>query len=130
MNRFCQQCGRSQQRSVVLALLAHRLKRNDKCSPTQRHLFCLSALSCLLTLNHLDMRQPSSGANRRLLFRVSALLVVGMVATYLQNGYQRDGQIWMLYMEFLVYFVGLVVFLSGQTGRLKSGPETSKISSQ
>ena len=34
----------------------------------------------------------------------------------------------MFFVELAIYFAGILVFLSGQTGRLKSGPESSKVS--
>ena len=52
-----------------------------------------------------------------------------MAATYFQKGYEENGLIWMFFVELTIYFVGILVFLSGQTGRLKSSSESSKVSS-
>lgn len=59
-----------------------------------------------------------------------ALTIIGIVATFLQKGYERDGRFWMLVMELLAYFLGVILFLGTQTGRLKSGPDTGQISAQ
>ncbi len=68
------------------------------------------------------------GANRRLFTRLLILLLVGVVATYFRRGYERDGLLWMFFAEMTVYFVALIAFLNTQTGRLKSRPETGKVS--
>ncbi len=70
-----------------------------------------------------------NSANRRLISRTLTLLVVGLVATYIQRGYEKDGDVWLLIMELLLYAVCLVVFLSGQTGRLKSGLDNERVTS-
>ena len=56
-------------------------------------------------------------------------MLVGIAATYFQIGYERDGLIWMLFLELAVYVAGLIAFLGTQTGRLKSGPESDKVPS-
>jgi len=74
-------------------------------------------------------RQPLRGANRRLLTRLLVLAVIGVVATYLEYGYEGYGRRSMLFAELTVYLAGIAAFLRGQTGRLKSGPDSSKVSS-
>ena len=70
----------------------------------------------------------TSGAARRLIRRIVLLLIAAGVTYPMQQKYEQDGQIWLFIFELLIYAVILVMFLSQQTGRLKSGPDTSKVS--
>ena len=53
---------------------------------------------------------------------------VAVVTYFLQKGYEQDGQFWMLVFEMSLYAVFLIIFLSQQTGRLKSRPDTNRVS--
>ncbi len=67
-------------------------------------------------------------ATKRLSLRLLTLASVALVTYFLQKGYERDGLFWLLVTEFAIYAVFLIVFLSRQTGRLKSGPDTVRVS--
>lgn len=67
-------------------------------------------------------------AGRRLFIRLMTLVIISVVAYLLQQGYEEEGQIYLLVAEYIIYAVGLVVFLHRETGRLKSGPDTSNVS--
>lgn len=67
-------------------------------------------------------------ARKRLSLRLLTLASVALVTYYLQKRYERDGLFWLLVVEFAIYAVFLIAFLSRQTGRLKSGPDTDSVS--
>jgi len=74
------------------------------------------------------LTMPSkASAKQRLFVRLLALIAVALVTYFLQKGYEQDGRIWMFLFELLIYAIALMVFLSQQTGRLKSGPDSSKV---
>lgn len=70
---------------------------------------------------------PKKTAGRRLFARLLTLVSVAVVTYFLQKGYEQDDRFWMFISEMLIYAVVLMIFLSQQTGRLKSGPDTSKV---
>lgn len=72
----------------------------------------------------------SIDAKRSLFRRLFTLLIVGVVVRFFQSGYERNGEIWMLLAESFTYLVLIVVFLAGQTGRLKSKPDSIGVSSR
>lgn len=76
----------------------------------------------------MDNAQKLETAKRRLVVRLLTLVVVGVLATYFQIGFEEDGQIWMFFAEIATYTALLIVYLRDQTGRLKSGPDTGKVS--
>lgn len=73
-------------------------------------------------------RNERNLAAKRLSLRLLTLASIALVTYFLQKGYERDGLFWMLVTEFAIYAVFLIVFLSRQTGRLKSGPEIDGVS--
>lgn len=73
-------------------------------------------------------RRSSESPNRRLVKRLAILAVVGILAAYFQTGYEEDGIAWMFFAEMAVYTAGLFAFLCEQTGRLKSGPDSNRVS--
>lgn len=47
-----------------------------------------------------------------------------------ENTYEQGDRFYLLAFEFLIYAVFLGVFLGKQTGRLKSGPDSSKVTAE
>ena len=75
-------------------------------------------------------KKTQKTAGRRFLKRLLSLLVVASATYFLQVRFEQDGDFWLLVFELLIYALFGMIALRRQTGRLKSRPDTSKVTGE